>query len=250
MSERSLSSDSSHYSVKAVDNLRFTDVFDDQKSHDDDDDDDNSISFTDMFEQELLSVKDLPIQDLSSEECTRPVFFEGGMGFQECLAYYELRDAQHEGGMVRRVQRPLVRRSLTSSRGSILRQEQTSRRASKQTVRRFSFSGMPTAATNDDYSTESTNEDDSLQQPRRRVGFSQDVRIRTHPAITDYSPDTKAKLWVSREDIVSGMHVAQIAVALQRARALKDVARQQGNSFESVINECQMTVNAAALADL
>jgi hypothetical protein len=176
--------------------------------------------------------KDLSLEEMnaSCDEYTRPISFAGGMDYNDCLAYYELRESQHKGGVVRRSRVCANRRSsLQKDSGklrSILRRKTSSVVPPCRTEakgRRISLTGLPAMILDDiqDSSTTtsslSSSDDDTTKIEPRRVGFCQHVKIITHPTKTDYSSDTKAKLWLSPQEIVSCMQRAGTSVALPQS---------------------------------
>jgi hypothetical protein len=202
--------DDSNSSFSLPDELCWQELFDGDSywnSKDDGDDgDDGSLLVGLVFEDDLPEEEDL--------ESIQPIVF-AGMDYGNCMSYYALYESQQDGGgMVRRV-RPRERSDQHASpRISLLdgNQDQlrsclrtSTRRATRPPVlpiRRFSLAVVP-VIDQDPFHTSTSrlpSKDDTQKVQPRRVCFTDHVRVKRLPSITDDSVDTRDKLWYSKNE--------------------------------------------------
>jgi hypothetical protein len=217
------------------DNCKANDSDDDSvsscESHDSDetestaesDDDSLSVFYEELYrdESEYLTIEEIP-----KDESTLPIHFAGGMDYKQCQRYYEVR----QGGTVIR-QQDEVRHSciVKSESRSILRK--ACKTAPQRVARRLSWSGIPSQAIEDESSSSSCM-DDAIAIAPRRVAFTTNVQTRSHPSLGDYSPSTKTKLWMSRQEMFLTMKLAHMDIALEK-KQLEEAKREQEEQLEA-----------------
>lgn len=202
-----------------------------------------------------------------SVKILRPIMFQDGMDFVACELYYGNIAAQKKGGTLRRssqsqTRRPPVRESSfkvmsPDCPAPILRKQRQGKKVESQLresmARRCSFSG--TLPEMNDKSSASTiltrsNSLHDLGAAAPRVSFHETVQVITVHPLSEIPREVRAKLWMSRSEMMSSIRDAAIAdmeeqlakrdfeVADQLKKMKEETSHQRANSNDSVIFEC------------
>ena len=166
----------------------------------------------------------------------KPILFEDGMDFEECELYYMTMEAQRNGGVIRsssmRSANFLTKNTKNSDLSwvpSILRKNKErirpDARIEKAFPRRNSFSGIAPIRCSDAGSLRRSTSKRDIRACSHVV-FDEKVKVVTIDPISDIPREIRAKLWLSRVEMMNCINDAMKAKEEARIHRQKQVEDQ------------------------